>query len=252
MTEEESQKILEPLAIGWYKTVHDNETIIGDFNYLLGQIAIIYGQFPANEGNDIGGPVVPRISLNWPSTPSEDAYLYFVLHLIPLQHLIQIRNPYEESVYRIIMAIFHPDSTHLSSWLVKSDKETLSPIANACITLIKNQKLTKSEEKTRLKKWDDLRTQFIYSLAPISADIPPFVFLMTLNFAFASHNREGNKDRVIADTCGINPMALAREITVAGEMAGGGGAVVGGDGASIMTAGEDAAVGGDDDVAGGV
>ena len=74
---------------------------------------------------------------------------------------------------------------------------------------------------------------------------------MTLNFAFASHNREGNKDRIIADTCGINPMALAREITIAGEMAGGGGAVVGGDGASIMTAGEDAAVGGDDDVAGG-
>ena len=147
MTEEEPQKILEPLAIGWYKTVHHSDTIIGDFNYLLGQIAIIYGQFPANEENTLGGPVVPRISLNWPTTPSEDAYLYFVLHLIPLQHLIQIRNPYEESLYRIIMAILHLDSTHLSSWFVKSDKETLSPIVSGCITLIKNQKLTNQTKK---------------------------------------------------------------------------------------------------------
>ena len=75
---------------------------------------------------------------------------------------------------------------------------------------------------------------------------------MTLNFVFASHNREDNKDRVIADTCGINPMALAREITVAGEMTGDGGAVIDEDGVSIMTDDEDAAVDGDDDVAGGV
>ena len=44
--------------------IHDNEIIIDDFNYLLDQIVIIYDQFPVNEGNDVGDPVIPRISLN--------------------------------------------------------------------------------------------------------------------------------------------------------------------------------------------
>ena len=64
-----------------------------------------------------------------------------------------------------------------------------------------------------------------------------------IDFAFASHNRGGNKDRAITDTRSINPTTLAREVTVAGEMVGDGGTVVGGDGVPIMAGGEDAADG---------
>lgn len=245
---EESQKILESLIIEWYKMIHNNEIIIDNFNYLLDQIVIIYDQFPINEENDVDDLVIPRISLNWSSISLEDVYFYFILHLIPFQHLIQIRNSYEKSVYRIIMIIFHSNFMYLNSWLIKSDKEILNSIINACITLIKNQKLTKSEEKTYLKKWDDLRIQFIYSLISISIDIPSFMFLMILNFIFVSYNKENNKDWVIIDICGINPMMLACEITVAGEMIGDDGVMIDEDEVSIMTIDEDTTVDEDDDV----
>jgi len=39
-----------------------------------------------------------------------------------------------------------------------------------------------------MKKWEEAKNKFIFSLAPLSSHIPPFAFLHTLDFAFTSHN----------------------------------------------------------------
>lgn len=244
MTKEESLKELERYAIGWYKTIHDNESVAGDYNYLLGQIAVIFGKYEKVDGVDI---MKPRLELQWPTVPSEEAYLYFVLHLIPLDHLLKICDPYDPSVLRIIMAIFHPDYDRLSSWFFKTEKEAISPIANACVTLIRNKKISKSEQRNRLNKWQKLRTEFILTLCPLSSEIPPFVFKMALNFAFDSYNREGNKNPATAGLDGINVEELARDVSALEDDGRSGGGVVDGPDARVINSGGSgcAAPGGD-------
>ena len=65
---------------------------------------------------------------------------------------------------------------------------------------------------------------------------------MTLNFAFASHNKESNRDRTIIDMNDINSMTLMCEVIIVSEMMNDNGVIIDEDEASIMIDDDDAFV----------
>ena len=150
-----------------------------DYRYLVGQLAHLFGS-PHN-------PTASRLLVPWPASASEDSYIQFVLKLIPLNYIVKIDKPHAPKIQQMVKSLLHPDGPFLSEWLTKEEKSMIGGVVNASCTIV-NEIHGKKEELVYMKKWEEAKNNFIFSLAPLSSHIPPFVFLQTLDFAFTLHN----------------------------------------------------------------
>lgn len=170
---------VEDLRMQLNEMAEENMNLVGEYQHLTSQLALLYRASP-NEATS-------RIPLVWPTTPSVDAYFDLILLLTPLVPLLKINRPFDDAVQRKMKAIVHPDGQILSDFLSKEQKTALSQVLNSSLTSL-NQNLSRSEENRLSKKWEERKTQYIYSLAPVSDQIPGFVFQQAIDFALESSN----------------------------------------------------------------
>ena len=164
--------------IGWYGTAELKKGLLSDFGYLLDQISTVYSE-PKQ-------PLQNRLSNIWPTEPGEEAYIEFVLALIPIKKLLKTDNILDPGLHRILKALLHPQLNHLSKWLSSEQKPPLLAVLNGSIAAVKEKYRTKQDESRFNKRWCETRNRAILEAAPLSDTIPLFVWRQTLDFAFTS------------------------------------------------------------------
>src|SRR5436309_4586191 len=196
ITEEEAKCLCQEqgLNIGWWKTQAEGRELSEDYKYLVGQLTHLFGS-PEN-------PTASRLSVPWPASASEDAYIQFVLKLIPLNYIVKIDKPHAPKIQQMVKSLLHPDGPFLSEWLTKEEKSIIGGVVNASCTIV-NEIRGKRGELAYMKKWEEAKNKFIFSLAPLSSHIPPFAFLHTLDFAFTSHNSLNQNPTPLTDSNAI-------------------------------------------------
>ena len=156
----------------------ENENLVNDYQHLTSQLALLYRASPTQPTS--------RIPLTWPTIPSLEAYFDLILLLTPIQHLIALKRPLDETVQRAMKAIVHPDSRVLADKLSREQKTLLSQVLNSSLVSL-SLPISKSEEAKLNKQWETRKTTYIYSLAPVSSQVPGFVFQEIIDFALASN-----------------------------------------------------------------
>jgi len=181
ITEEEANRQYAELKtnVGWYRTYADQAMVTTEYRCFLQRLILVFGSRDDR--------LLCRIPAKWPTEPSIESYITFLLRLIPIDHQLKITNPFVPAISRMLKALLHPQLNCFSSWLATEDKARLLPILNGSISVVQEKNWSATEKTRQLKRWADARNQYILSFAPLSLTLAPFVWEETLRDAFETY-----------------------------------------------------------------
>ena len=181
ITEEEANRQYAELKtnVGWYRTYADQAVVTTEYRCFLQRLILVFGSQTEK--------LTCRIPAIWPTEPSVESYIAFLLRLIPIDHQLKISDPFSPAIARMLKALLHPQLDCFSSWLAAEDKARLLPILNGSISVVNEKNWNASEKARQLKRWADVRNQYILSFAPRSLTLAPFVWEEMLQDAFETY-----------------------------------------------------------------
>jgi len=132
------------------------------------------------------------LALEWPTVPSEEAYLEMICQMSDVVDLARTDDPKTPEVQIQIKARLSPDNDFLRpfedcGWISPEKKQSLAQVFNSSCDLInaKVNSMNRQAMRRFLQTWEDRRNQFILAQAGgFDGSTPAFAFRMLLAEAY--------------------------------------------------------------------
>ena len=187
ITRREYDDAIAKFNLGWFKTTSDIKEAMNELWANREVREHIRNAYRLAEH-----PSKNPLALEWPTTPSEDAYLEMICQMSAIVDLARTEDPTTPEVQIQIKARLSPDQDFLRpfevcGWISPEEKQSLAQVFNSSCELI-NAKVNSMNREVRrrfLKTWDDRRREFLLAQAGgFHGSTPAFAFRLVVAQAY--------------------------------------------------------------------
>lgn len=209
MTQAEADAQLDKAAPGWYRTIRElqrkiNEASTGSeehaslrtrLNEVVQQNAMMAHQFQVqcqlicdlycpdssdDTDDSVATPIFPPAALQWPTTPSTDAYLRIIALVFPMSFWRQIDQPHAKHIRDCAFDLLHPDhSQRLDTYMDQEEKAAVAAVFSASATLVDEAIRKWKESDVQMAEWNkswlQVQREIQQAYLPQSDVAPAFV-----------------------------------------------------------------------------